>query len=293
MKQIQNVFKYGLFEVRTVTISGEPWFVAKDVCDVLGISNNRDAISRLDDDEKQTVVLNDTLSRNPNTQVVNEPGLYSLILGSRKPEAREFKRWITHEVIPAIRKHGGYLTPDKVEEALLNPDTIIRLATELKREREEKERLQLETARQADVIEEQAERLTYLDEIMRSEDTLTISQIAADYGLTARQLNAILKEAGVQRKTGGQWILCARYLRQGLTKSVTHPIPLDGGGTKTVLHTRWTQTGRLLIHQTLAERGIHANQDQGIDAGVLVIRPAAQVERREPTEIKLSLRINA
>lgn len=290
MEQLAKVFNYGEIQVRTVTVDGEPWFVAKDVCTAIGIDVTQ--TRRLDSDEKGLHSIQ-TPGGTQELACVNEPGLYSLILGSRKPEAREFKRWITHEVIPAIRKHGGYLTPDKVEEALLNPDTIIRLATELKREREEKERLQLETTRQADVIEEQAERLTYLDEIMRSEDTLTISQIAADYGLTARQLNAFLKEAGVQRRVSGQWILCARHLRQGLTKSVTHAIPLEGGGTKTVMHTRWTQAGRLLIHQTLAERGIHANQDRGIDAGVLVIRPAAQVERREPTEIKLSLRINA
>lgn len=160
-------------------------------------------------------------------------------------------------------------------------------------ERKERDRIETERLLLAEKVEEQAERLTYLDEIMRSEDTLTISQIAADYGLTARQLNAVLKEAGVQRRVSGQWILCARHLRQGLTKSVTHAIPLEGGGTKTVLHTRWTQAGRLLIHETLAGRGIQANRDRGIDPGVLVIRPTVQSARKEATEIKLSLRINA
>lgn len=293
MQQIQHMFEYAGSVVRMVIIDGDPWFVAKDVCEVLGISDARKSVGLLDEDERNTIPVTDSLGREQLTWIINEPGLYSLILRSRKPEARDFKRTVTHEVLPSIRKHGAYFTPTKLEDMLRDPDTMIQLLTEFKREREEKERLQLETARQADVIEEQAERLTYLDEIMRSEDTLTISQIAADYGLTARQLNAVLKEAGVQRKTGGQWILCARYLRRGLTKSVTHAIPLDGGGTKTVLHTRWTQAGRLLIHQTLAERGIQANRDRGIDPGVLVIRPAAQVERREPTEIKLSLRINA
>ncbi|WP_235439717.1 phage antirepressor KilAC domain-containing protein [Paenibacillus sp. DMB20] len=136
-------------------------------------------------------------------------------------------------------------------------------------------------------VEEQAERLTYLDEILRSEDTLNISQIAADYGLTAQRLNQILKEAGIQKRSGGQWILCARYHRRGLTKSVTHPIPLETGGTKTVLHTRWTQAGRLLIHQTLTERGIQANQDAGIGNNTVVIAP------RKSKEITVNLRINA
>lgn len=133
LKTFQNP-KFGT--IRTTTINDEPWFVAVDVCKALEIQNNRDAISRLDDDEKNTVVLTDGNRGNPNMTIVNEPGLYALVLGSRKPEAKAFKRWITHEVIPTIRKHGAYMTPEKVEEILLNPDTIIKLATELKEERE-------------------------------------------------------------------------------------------------------------------------------------------------------------
>ncbi|ALP36356.1 hypothetical protein ASL14_09410 [Paenibacillus sp. IHB B 3084] len=114
MEQLTKVFNYGEREVRTVVIEGEPWFVAKDICDSLGITNQGNAVARLDEDEKQTIRLTDTLSRNPNTVIVNESGLYSLILGSRKPEARAFKRWITHEVIPTIRKTGGYVANDDV-----------------------------------------------------------------------------------------------------------------------------------------------------------------------------------
>lgn len=121
--------------IRTTTINGEPWFVAVDVCKALEIQNNRDAISRLDADEKG-VASTDTLGGKQELTIVNEPGLYALVLGSRKPEAKAFKRWITHDVIPTIRKHGAYMTPEKVEEILLNPDTIIKLATDLKEERE-------------------------------------------------------------------------------------------------------------------------------------------------------------
>lgn len=95
-------------EVRTLSIDGEPWFVASDVCKALGIANNRDAVARLDEDEKG-VALTDTLGGVQNLTTVNEPGLYALVLSSRKPEAKAFKRWITHEVIPSIRKHGGYV----------------------------------------------------------------------------------------------------------------------------------------------------------------------------------------
>lgn len=132
LKTFQNP-KFGT--IRTTTINGEPWFVAADVCKALEIQNNRDAISRLDADEKG-VASTDTLGGKQELTIVNEPGLYALVLGSRKPEAKAFKRWITHEVIPTIRKHGAYMTPEKVEEILLNPDTIIKLATELKEERE-------------------------------------------------------------------------------------------------------------------------------------------------------------
>lgn len=122
-------------EIRTITKDGEPWFVAADVCRALEISNSRDAVARLDEDEKNTVVLTDGNRGNPNMTIVNEPGLYTLVLGSRKPEAKAFKRWITHEVIPMIRKHGAYMTPEKLEEALLNPDVMIKLMKDLKQER--------------------------------------------------------------------------------------------------------------------------------------------------------------
>lgn len=114
--QVFNNPEFG--EVRTVVIDDEPWFVAADVCRALDIGNSRQAVTRLDDDEKNTVTLNDGIPGNPEKTVVNEPGLYSLVLGSRKPEAKAFKRWITHEVIPAIRKTGGYHVPQSPEEQM-------------------------------------------------------------------------------------------------------------------------------------------------------------------------------
>ena len=124
-------------EIRTVMKDGEPWFVAADVCRALELANVGNALARLDDDEKSSIRSTDVTSNggNPNISIVNEPGLYTLVLGSRKPEAKAFKRWITHEVIPTIRKHGAYMTPEKLEEALLNPDTVIKLAHQLKQER--------------------------------------------------------------------------------------------------------------------------------------------------------------
>ena len=121
--------------MRVVERDGEPWFVAADVCKALEIANNRDALTRIDDDEKG-VALADTLGGKQEVTIVNEPGLYSLVLGSRKPEAKVFKRWVTHEVIPSIRKHGAYLTPEALERAMTDPDFTIGLLTALKSERE-------------------------------------------------------------------------------------------------------------------------------------------------------------
>lgn len=127
--------------VRVFERNGEPWFVAKDVCLCLGIGNTADAVSSLDDDEKGVDIV-DTLGGAQEMSIISEAGLYSLILRSRKPNAKEFRRWITHEVIPCIRKHGAYMTPDKLEEVLMNPDTLIRLAQELKEEREKRKVLE-------------------------------------------------------------------------------------------------------------------------------------------------------
>ncbi|MGG3435990.1 phage antirepressor [Bacillus subtilis] len=112
MNELQKVFNYQDQQVRTVVKNGQPWFVAKDVCNVLNHSNHKVAVSRLDEDEVSKVYLTDSLGRNQKTTVVNEAGLYSLILTSNKPEAKQFKRWITHEVIPTIRKTGGYVAND-------------------------------------------------------------------------------------------------------------------------------------------------------------------------------------
>ena len=139
MNELQ-IFKNDNFgEVRTIVKDNEPWFVAADVCRALDILNPRDATARLDEDEKNTVVLTDGNRGNPNVTIINEPGLYSLVLGSRKPEARAFKRWITHEVIPSIRKHGAYITTEAAEKIMSDPDSWIKLLTALKEEREGKE----------------------------------------------------------------------------------------------------------------------------------------------------------
>lgn len=157
-------------DVRVTTINGEPWFVAVDVCRVLEIGNSRQAVARLDDDEKG-VISTDTHGGEQKVQCVNEPGLYSLVLGSRKPQAKEFKRWITHEVIPSIRKHGAYMTPETIEKVLFDPDFIIRLATDLKTERELRMKLERK-------VEEDAPKVLLAEQVSASHDSIMVKQLA-------------------------------------------------------------------------------------------------------------------
>lgn len=154
-------------KVRTIMTDGEPLFIAADVCKALDIKNFTQAVSRLDTDER--AMLN--IGRQGRTNVVNEYGLYNLVLASRKPEAKAFKRWITHEVIPAIRKHGGYLTPDKTEELLNDPDLIIQLATNLKEERSARSQAEQQLA-------VAKPKVLFADAVAASDSTILIGDLA-------------------------------------------------------------------------------------------------------------------
>lgn len=143
-------FTYNNHQIRTVTgPDGATWFVARDVCDVLAITNAGNALASLDEDERGSIRIADGTPGTPNKSIVSEAGLYSLILRSRKPEAQAFKRWVTHEVLPSLRKRGGYLTPEATEKALMDPDFIIQLATSLKEERAAKAALEAQAAQDA------------------------------------------------------------------------------------------------------------------------------------------------
>lgn len=165
-----QVFSYKGNEVRTVQKGSEILWVLKDVCGILGIEKYRDAATRLDDDEREPVLV-DTLGGRQEMIAVTESGLYSIILLSRKPEAKKFKRWVTHEVLPTIRKHGAYVTPAKLEELMNDPDSWIKVLTALKKERSAKERLQLEAT-------ENKPKVIFADAVSVSEGTILIGELA-------------------------------------------------------------------------------------------------------------------
>lgn len=190
-------FYFNNAALRTLTDeAGEPWFVAKDVCDILEISNPSDALKRLDDDERSRF----NLGRQGETNIVNEAGLYSLVLGSRKPEAHEFKRWVTHEVLPSIRRHGAYMTESTLEKAVTEPDFLIRLATQIKQERAEKEKAQAQ-------VERMRPKALFADAVETSKTSILVGDLAkvlkgngVDIGGT--RLFAWLRDNGWLMKTG-------------------------------------------------------------------------------------------
>lgn len=158
--------------IRTLTIDGDPWFVGKDVAERLGYERPTKAVQdHIDSEDKDEVPIQDSIGRMQKTPIINESGLYSLVLSSKLPTAKAFKRWITSEVIPAIRKHGGYLAPEKLEEALMNPDTLIRLATDLKAEREHRRALEAEK-------EANQPKVLFADAVSASKTSILIGELA-------------------------------------------------------------------------------------------------------------------
>ena len=251
-----QTFNFETQEVRTVITNDEPWFVGKDLTDVLGYQNgSRDINRHVDNEDKADVVIHDG-RQNRNMVSVNESGLYALIFGSKLPKAKEFKRWVTSEVLPSIRKHGMYATESTVEQMLNDPDTAIQLLETIKQERVEKALLEQQIA-------EYEPKISYLDTILSSKDTVTITQIAADYGMSGIALNKELHELGVQRKVGNQWILYKKHMAQGYTKSHTNEIPQSDGGVKVVMNTKWTQKGRLFIYELLKGEGVLPTIERG------------------------------
>ena len=245
--QVFNNAEFG--EVRTVMQNGEPWFVAADVCKALDV--DRTATRRLDDDEKD-VHSTHTLGGVQDITIVNEPGLYSLVLGSRKPEAKAFKRWITHEVIPSIRKHGMYA----VDELIANPDLAIAALTALKEERAKRIELESTCAVQTQQIAEMQPKASYYDLILNCKDLMSVTKIAKDYGKSAIWLNEKLHELGVQYKQGDIWLLYQKYAAKGYTSTKTHNHLGSDGENHAKVSTYWTQKGRLFIYELLKGNGI-------------------------------------
>ena len=181
-----QVFNYNGNEVRTIQKDGEPWWVLKDVCEVLGLSSPHKVFDRLDEDEKGRNQIT-TPGGEQEMTVINESGLYNVILRSDKPEAKPFRKWVTSEVLPSIRKHGAYMTPETLEQAILNPDMMIKLCTALKDEQDKNKALQAVNS-----------SLTVDNQIMKPKadyfDELVDRNLLTNFRETAKQLQVKEKE---------------------------------------------------------------------------------------------------
>ena len=218
-------------QIRTCTVKGETYFVGKDVASGLGYKNTKNALMRHVDEEDKLGARFTTSGQNREMIVINESGLYSLILSSKLESARRFKRWVTSEVLPQIRKNGRY-------------------------ELEQQNRvLESRNALLEEITVQQKPLTDYARIILSSTQTVTITQIAQDYGMTPVGMNQLLFKLHIQHKVGGQWILYIPYLNKGYVQSFSSYFVKENGEVQVKLHTRWTQQGRLFLYQELKSAG--------------------------------------
>lgn len=232
--------------VRTLMVGDVPYFVGKDLTTILGYANPSKALSDHVDEEDK--LNNDSLSSlgQRGGWLINESGLYSLILSSKMPNAKKFKRWVTNDVLPSIRKHGVYATNDFIKKSLEDPAWAISVLQELQAKEEK-------IAIQAQQIFEMQPKASYCDLILQNKSTLPITKIAKDYGMSGRKMNDLLHDLGIQYKMGKTWILYQEYADQGYTQSRTFAIDDE----KSAMHTYWTQKGRLFLYDLLkSKKGI-------------------------------------
>ena len=207
-----NIQIFNNEELGTIRIKGTPdapLFCLGDVCKMLGLrqGNVRERLEK-------GVVSTEPLLTSGGIQMVNfvtEDGLYDVILDSRKPEAKRFRKWVTSEVLPTIRKHGTYMTKDALERAITEPDFLIQLATTLKEEKAKRLEAEQQCEAQKQIIGDLEKKVSYLDLILSSTSTMTITQIAQDYGMSGQRMNKLLHGLRIQYKVGEQWILYAEY----------------------------------------------------------------------------------
>ena len=235
-----QIFKNEEFgQIRTCMVDGETYFVGKDVASALGYVNpNKAMIDHVDDEDKLTsrIVM---AGQNRQVIIIKESGLYSLILSSKLESARRFKRWVTSEVLPAIRKNGRY----ELEQQVVKVE-------------EQKRELESRNAYLEDISAYQKPLTDYARHILSSQQTVTVTQIAQDYGFTAVRFNELLMHLRIQHKVGGQWILYSPYVHRGYVQSFSSYYVKPDGEVQVKVHTRWTQVGRLFLYEELKKAGI-------------------------------------
>lgn len=247
--QVFNNNEFGA--VRTIEINNKPYFCGSDVAKALGyaipskaINTHCKGVSKMEVPTKGGV---------QEMLFISEGDVYRLIAKSKLPSAEKFESWVFDEVLPSIRKHGIYAT----DELLNNPDLFISVLQDLKKEREEKAKLEGENKMQKQIIGELQPKANYTDVILNNKGLVTITQIAKDYGKSGTAMNDLLHNLGIQYKQGGQWLLYAKYHDKGYTHSNTVDITRSDGTKDIKMNTKWTQKGRLFIYNLLKDNNIY------------------------------------
>lgn len=256
-----KLFEFENKEVRTVLINKDVWFVASDVAKLLGYSKPGNAINQHCKHTLKQGIGVETGKRADGTpaiqqmqmNVINQGDVIRLIVGSQLPEAERIESWIFDEVIPTVLKTGMYMA-----KPLTFKETL-KIALELE---EKNELLQIENSAQKQIINEYTPKIDYVDTILKSKSLTKVTSIAKDYGMTATELNNLLHEQGIQYKQGDQWFLYKDYQNKGYTQSETVSITRADGRPDIKLNTKWTQKGRLFIHELLTGLEIKPNVEK-------------------------------
>ena len=268
VNELRTFTKEEFGTVRTMMIDGEAYFCAKDVATALGYARPRDAVERHCKGAVKHGVL--TEGGNQEMSFIPEGDIYRLVMRSKLPSAEKFESWVMDEVLPQIRKTGGYIPVKEDDDdnvimaraLLIAQKTIEEKDKQLKEEREQKKKLEVMNAAKDQVICELKPKADYTDEILKCPGTVTITQIAKDYGMSGTKMNKILNELGVQFKKSGQWFIYEKYNGKGYTKSQT--VQIERHGVKDcVMNTKWTQKGRLFLYELLKNEGIYPNIEKG------------------------------
>lgn len=266
-----QLFDFKGQHVRTLLIDEEPYFVGKDVAEVLGYKDLSRAVNQhVDREDRKSLSRKDSgdslrslwASDNDwtNKVVINESGVYTLIFNSQLPQAQVFKHWVTSEVLPSIRKYGAYATPETIESILANPDNGIKLLQALKDERSQKEQALLEASkeREARAIAEQKlseakPKLDYVDKILESKKTILTTHLATDYGCSAVAFNRMLCDKKIQRKVRDTYVLYSQYQGHGWTHTYARLIKTNHG-QEIKEQMEWTQKGNIGLYELLKDR---------------------------------------
>ena len=265
MEELQ-LFNFEGNKVRTIKIKDEIYFVGKDVAKILGYARLQKAVNdHVDPEDKTELIVNISQSSQNRTKpemtlLITESGVYSLIFNSKMPNAKRFKHWVTSEVLPAIRKHGAYMTDEKAFNVVHNKnglaDLLQQAADQLKQKDIRIEEVEAENKNLTIQLEESNKKANYLDLILGDPTPILITQIANDYGYSAISFNKLLNKLRIQRRVNGQWILYRTYMGKGYTTTKNADYTDRHGNLKTKIYTVWTQKGRRFIYDILKKNDV-------------------------------------